>query len=93
MVNTVFINHYFENMNTNSLIWLVRQSPDVCFYRRTGGYGVTLDVWPFVLLAVCPRFVSGADLGNQWAFFYYIAYAHPLEGVDVTIGVYELRPT
>ena len=93
MVNTVFNNHFFDNMNTNSVIWLVCQPPDVCFYRRAEGYGVALNVWLLVPLAVCPRFVSGADLGNPSADFFYIAYAHSLEGVDVPIGVYELRPT
>ena len=88
MVNTVLNNHYFDNMNTNSVIWLVCQSPDVCFFCRAEGYGVALDVWLFVHLAVCPRFVSGADLGNPLADFFYIAYAHSLE-----VMVYELRPT
>ena len=68
---------------------------DVCFYRRAGGYGVALDVWPFFPLAVCPRFVFEADHGvrNPSADFFYFASAHPLEGVDVPIGVYALRPT
>ena len=93
MVNTVFNNHYFDNMSTNSVIWLVCQAPDVCLCRRVEGYGVAWDVWLFVSLAVCPRFVSGADLGNPSAAFFYNAYTHSLEGVDVPIGVYELRPT
>ena len=42
--------------------------------------------------AVYPRFVSGADLRNPSADFFDIANTHPLEGVDVPFGVYELRP-
>ena len=69
----------------------MRQSPDVFFYpppneSGTGGYGVALDAWLFGPPAVCPRSVSGADLGNPSADFFYIAYTHPLEGFDVPFG-------
>ena len=59
------------------MVWLVRQSQDVCLYRRAGGYGVALDVWPFLSLAVCPHFVFGADLGvgNPSADFF-ILHTH-----------------
>ena len=40
---------------------------------------------------VYPHFVSGADLVNPSADFFYIANIHPLEGVDVPLWVYELH--
>ena len=40
-------------------------------------------------------FVSGADLGNPWGAFFHIVHTHPLRGVDVHFGGYDLgrRPT
>ena len=37
-------------------------------------------------MSVCPHFVSGADLGNPWRDFFYIANTHSLGGVDVLFG-------
>ena len=37
-----------------------------------------------------PDFVSGADLGNPWVALFFIAHTHPLGGVDVPFGVYEI---
>ena len=40
------------------------------------------DIWPHL--------VSGADLGNPRGDFCHIAHTHPLGGVEVPIGVYEI---
>ena len=36
------------------------------------------------------RFISGEDLGNPWVCFFHAPHTHPLGGVDVPSGVYEL---
>ena len=48
---------------------------------------------PFDRPFVCPRFVSGADLGNPWEDLFHIAHTHPLGGVDVPFGVCKPGPT
>ena len=77
MVNNVFIFPYFDNTNTNSAIWLVRQSPDVCFYRRAGVivspymFGRS-SLWPSVRVSF-PGQISGVE--NPSADFF-ILHTH-----------------
>ena len=55
-----------------------------------GGIGVASDVRPSC--SECPHFVSGAELGNSCMDFFNFRHTHPLRGVDVPFGVFEILP-
>ena len=65
--------------------------------RRSGarGIGVASDVRPSGRLSVrpvsgCLHFVSGAELGYPCMDFFNFWRRHPLGGVDVPFGVFEI---
>ena len=43
--------------------------------------------------SVCPRFVSRADLGNLWMDLFNFTHTHPLRGLYVPFGIFEVSPT
>ena len=53
------------------------------------GIGVPSDVCPSGI----GIFVSGAELCNPSMDFFNFWYTHPLEGVDMPFGVFEILPT
>ena len=56
--------------------------------RSWGGLLVSSRMSP--RLSICPRFISGADLGNPLGDFFHIARTYPFKGVDEPSGVYGL---
>ena len=54
-----------------------------------GGIGVASDVRH---ASGCSHFVSGAELGSPCMDFFNFWHTHPLGGVDVTFGFFEILP-